>query len=348
MNKPFTKPLRVAVIGTGYFSRFHYAAWQRMPDVQLVGLLTLDQQEALQFQEEFNVDEIYTDLDAMIEQADIDLIDIVSPPSTHATFIRQCIDHNIAVVCQKPFCHSVIQAEALVSTIKEKNALVVVHENFRFQPWYQQIKHIVNAGQLGKIYEINFNFRPGDGQGRQAYLARQPYFQTQTRFFIQETGIHYVDVFRYLLGDITGLFARLAQLNPVMSGEDAGVVVMEFASGARGVLNGNRLSDHAANNARLTMGELRIEGADGVLTLNGDGQIHVRAHGSHEAREHLFEWQDIDFGGDCVYNTNRHIADHLLNGSSVQNLAEDYIVNRQIEEAIYNSSKLGQWMPIST
>jgi len=122
---------------------------------------------------------------------------------------------------------------------------------------------------------------------------------------------------------------------------------MDFASGARGILNGNRLSDHAADDTRRTMGEMRIDGSSATLLLNGNGQIHIREHGSSDWVEHEFEWQEIDFGGDCVYNTNRHIADHLLKGTPVQNLAEAYLVNRQIEDAIYRSNDSGQWIRVN-
>jgi len=346
MSKPASKKLRVAVIGTGYFSRFHYAAWQRMPEIELVGLLTLDQTEAADFQTEFGVDTIYSDLASMLAHSDADLVDIVSPPHTHSEFIQQCVDAQLAVVCQKPFCRSVGEANDMVEYIKQQHAFVAVHENFRFQPWYQQIKNIIESEQLGQIYEINFNFRPGDGQGSQAYLDRQPYFQTQERFLIQETGIHYVDVFRFLLGDISGLFARLEKLNPAIVGEDAGVVLMDFISGARGVLNANRLSDHAAADTRLTMGEMRIDGSHATLALDGDARIKIRPHGQRNWVEHQFDWQNIGFGGDCVYNTNRHIADHLLYGSPVQNLAQSYLVNRHIEEAIYQSNDSGRWVSL--
>jgi len=342
-----TEMLRVAIIGTGYFSRFHYAAWQRMPDVELVGILTLDQSEASQFQQEFGVKATYPDLTSMLEHSDANLVDIVSPPPTHADFIRQCVDNNLAVMCQKPFCQSVSEAVDVVDYIKQREALVVVHENFRFQPWYQQIKNIIESEQLGQIFEVNFNFRPGDGQGSRAYLDRQPYFQKQERFFIQETGIHYVDVFRYLFGEVDGLFARLVKLNPAIAGEDAGVVIMDFVGGARGILNGNRLSDHATDNTRRTMGEMRIDGSRATLTLNGNGQIHIREFGSSSWTEHQFDWQDIEFGGDCVYHTNRHFADHLLKGTPVQNLAQAYLINRQIEDAIYQSNDSGQWTAVN-
>ncbi len=342
----FAKPLRVAVVGTGYFSQFHYAAWQRMPDVELVALVALDKKQGKAFQQQYDIAHCFSDVSDLLQYGHIDLIDAVTPPQSHRAIIDQCIANRTALMCQKPFCESVAQAEQVVTRIEQQNAFVVVHENFRFQPWYQEIKKIIATKQLGTLYEISFDLRPGDGQGPQAYLDRQPYFQTQKRFLIQETGVHFVDVFRFLFGDVTGLFARLTRLNPVMSGEDAGVVTMEFKNGARGVFNGNRLADHSARNARLTMGELRIEGSAASLYLNGDGQIHLRTHGEHELTEHLYDWTDNDFGGDCVFNTNRHVADHLLYGKPVQNLARDYLVNRKIEQAIYESADAATWVQL--
>ena len=265
MSKDTTEgKLCIGVVGTGYFSRYHFAAWKRMPDVQLLAMHAMDEDQGRALQDEFDVATLYTDLNALLANSAVQLIDVVTPPHTHKDIIELCMRHRKAVICQKPFCESFSEATALVNDIKKYNALVVVHENFRFQPWYQEIKQLLENQRLGQLFEINFDFRPGDGQGVSAYLQRQPYFQQQRRFFIQETGIHFIDVFRFLMGDITGLFAHLQRLNPIIKGEDAGIVVMEFESGARGVLNGNRLSDHAAEDCRLTMGEMRIDGSEAV------------------------------------------------------------------------------------
>ncbi len=338
------KPLEVAVVGTGYFSRFHYAAWKRMNDVSLTAMHAMDRETGEAFQREFDVKHLYTNFDEFIQSTTAELIDVVTPPHTHKSIIERCIKHDKKVICQKPFCDSVAEAAALSKKINEQNALVVVHENFRFQPWYREIKKLLDEKRLGDLYEINFDFRPGDGQGPDAYLRRQPYFQQQKRFFIQETGIHFIDVFRFLLGEITGLSARLSRLNPVIAGEDAGIVIMEFESGARGILNGNRLCDHDAENCRLTMGEMRIEGSLATLYLKGNGDIHTRAKGSNTLITHQYHWSNVDFGGDCVYSTNRHVVDHIQYGKPLQNVAIEYVRNRKVEEAIYQSNDTGSWI----
>jgi len=345
-DKP-KRNLRVAVIGTGYFSRFHYAAWQRMPEVELVAMHAMDASVGAVIAAEFGVASIHDDVATMLDETQPDLVDIVTPPESHQELLALCIARAIPAICQKPFCVDLNEATRVVEEIESHGALVVIHENVRHQPWYRQISILLQQGLIGEPYEIAFDIRPGDGQGADAYLARQPYFQQQPRFLIRETAVHWIDVFRYLFGDITGLFARLAKLNPVIAGEDAGVVLFEFASGARGVLNGNRLADHVADNRRLTMGEMRIEGSAGSLALNGNGQVHFRSHGENHWTEQSFDWNDIDFGGDCVYATNRHVVDHLLNDGPLFNLAADYLVNRRIETAIYESHESQCWIDIA-
>jgi predicted dehydrogenase len=182
--------------------------------------------------------------------------------------------------------------------------------------------------------------RPGDGQGPRAYLDRQAYFQKMPRFLIHETGIHMVDVFRFLFGEVGSVTARLRRLNPAIAGEDAGCVFMDFTDGFAAVLDGNRLVDFEAENPRLTMGQFLVEGEKGQIRLDGDGSIHTRAHRGRW-QVHDYAWNDRGYGGDCVHALQRHVVDHLLHGAPVENRAEVYLRNMQVEEAIYRSDLEG-------
>ena len=140
---------------------------------------------------------------------------------------------------------------------------LVVHENFRWQPWYREAKRLLDAGALGAPHSIAFRLRPGDGQGPRAYLDRQPYFQQMPRLLVYETAIHFIDTFRFLLGEVAAVTARLRRINPAIEGEDAGYIVFEFERGASGLFDGNRANDHVAADQRRTMGEMWLEGAAG-------------------------------------------------------------------------------------
>ena len=340
--------LKLAVIGSGYFSQFHCDAWNRLQDtgqVDVIGLYTLDADSGRALQSRFGIPVLFDSLEALIE-AKPDLVDIIAPPAAHAELIDTLAAAGIDCICQKPFCDSLLQAQAVVKQAESRQTRVFIHENFRHQPWYRYLKQ--ELPRIGEPYQISFRMRPGDGQGPEAYLARQPYFQQQQRFLVQETAVHWIDVFRFLFGEVEAVFADLARLNPAINGEDAGILLFRFANGTRGMFDGNRLSDHASSNPRLTMGEMLIEGSTGQFGLNGQGDVHFRAHGAAHATPLPFEWDDHGFGGDCVYLTQKHIVDHVRNGSSseIENTARDYLANRVIEECVYRSSAEGCWMPI--
>ncbi|MFQ5953556.1 MAG: Gfo/Idh/MocA family protein [Kiloniellales bacterium] len=338
--------LRVATVGAGYFSQFQYEAWARMDDVELVGICNRTAAKAEKIAEAHGIPAVFTDLAQMLHRVAPDLIDIITPPETHLDYIRQAAERRVAMICQKPFCRTLAEAEAAVAAAEASGTPVVVHENFRFQPWYGEARRRLEAGDIGEPYQVTFRLRPGDGQGPRAYLDRQPYFQTMERFLIHETAIHQIDTFRYLMGEVTEVYARLRRLNPVIAGEDAGVILFDFASGARGVFDGNRLVDHAAANRRLTMGEMLLEGAQAVLRLDGDGRLWLRHHGHNDEEEIAYDWEDRGFGGDCVYRLQRHIADHLRGHGPVMNTAREYLTNLKIENAVYESDRLGRRLTI--
>lgn len=330
--------IRVAVIGAGYFSQFHYDAWTRMEDVEVVGLCDLDAARASEAAARWSVSQTFTDAADMLDRLKPDLVDIVTPPAAHLTLITLAAQRHIDVICQKTFCLSLAEARQAVQIAETAGIRLIVHENFRFQPWYAEIKKWLDAGRLGQVYQATFRLRPGDGQGADAYLSRQPYFQKMERFLVHETAIHFVDTFRFLFGEVADVFADLRRLNPVIAGEDAGLVIFRHRNGVRAVFDGNRLVDHPARNHRLTMGEMIVEGARAVLRMDGDGNLFARALQSNAWETVAFEKSEAGFGGDSVYRLQRHVIDHLKSRGLLMNTARDYLANLTVEEAIYRSA----------
>jgi len=333
--------LRVAGIGAGYFSQFHYEAWDFLEGAELAAICNRDRTKAQAMADRYNIPSVYTDPDLMLSEVKPDLVDIITPPETHAAMVDLVAGHRLPMICQKPLAPTAAESLAIVEAAEAAGVLLVVHENFRWQPWFGEAKRLIEEGRLGTVYSLIFRLRPGDGQGPDAYLSRQPYFQTMERLLIHETGIHYIDTFRYLLGDVRDVSADLRRLNPAIVGEDAGLVLFRFEDGPTALLDGNRLVDHAADNLRLTMGELMIEGSSGVLRLDGDGRLFLRSMGGNEI-EHPYDWRARGFAGDCIGRFQAHVLDHLNGNGAIVNTGREYLTNIAIEEAIYSSAASGR------
>ncbi|MEL7212336.1 MAG: Gfo/Idh/MocA family oxidoreductase [Pseudomonadota bacterium] len=326
--------LSVAVLGAGYFSRFHTESWQRMRDVQLVAQADLDPSNCLASVERFDA------LAPMLDATRPDILDIAIPPAGHLEAIRLACETGVrAIICQKPFCADLTEARIAAKLAEEAAIPLIVHENFRFQPWYRRAAEIMQDGTLGDIQQVTFRLRTGDGQGPDAYLDRQPYFQTMPRLLVHETAVHWVDTFRYLLGPIRDVYADLRSLNPAVTGEDAGHVIFGFDDGIRALFDGNRHLDHAAENHRMTLGEALIEGTRGVLELTGDGALWQRDFGERDRRCVLEAKDWPGFAGDCVHALQAHVVHALRTGAAFENLATDYLRVLEVEDAIYRSSE---------
>ncbi|WP_299686244.1 Gfo/Idh/MocA family oxidoreductase [uncultured Tateyamaria sp.] len=335
--------IRVACVGAGYFSQFHFGSWARMKNVAVVGACDQNIERAAA-----TGVPAFGDLGTMLDSTTPDLLDIILPPPAHAETVRAALAAGIKwIICQKPFCTDMAQAQVITAEAEAAGATLVIHENFRFQPWYRAIKAEIDTGAVGKVLNATFRLRPGDGQGPRAYLDRQPYFQQMPRFLIHETAVHWIDTFQYLFGPTDSVYADLRRINPVIAGEDAGHVIFDHGSGVRALFDGNRLLDHAADNTRRTMGEALIEGTGGVLTLTGDGQVMRRAFGGSKTVEVLAPDTWDGFGGDCVHALNTHVVAAMQGAGTVENLARDYLSVIAVKDAIYRSTDAGQRVTVT-
>lgn len=329
------------MVGYGYFARFHLNAWQRMEGVSLVGLTETSAQRREAAQQDAPGLSVFEDIGDMVNAGDIDILDIATPPPTHLKLVGPQLGKVPVIICQKPFCENLTQAKELAALAENSSTKLVIHENFRFQPWYREIERLLRAGRLGRVVQAQFRLRPGDGAAQDAYLDRQPYFRQMEKFLIRETGVHWVDVFRFLFGEPVALSADLFRTNPVIAGEDSGTFTLQMADNARIHFDGNRTLDHAAQNRRLTMGEFLIEGTNASVRLSGDGVIEIREFGTNDWHVHDYSFQDVDFGGDCVFQLQQHVRDHLLKSAALENEAAAYLKNLVVQEEIYLAAKDG-------
>ncbi len=337
--------LKGVCIGAGYFSQFHFEAWQRLENVDIVGVCDSATERAQTVIEKYGFKNAYSDVEKMFLNERPDFVDIITPPETHLELCQLAIKHNIHIICQKPLAPTLAESTEIAKLVETSAVRMMVHENFRFQPWHRELKKLLDRNTIGqKLHTINLRMRMGDGWQTDAYMNRQPYFREMERLLIYETGVHFIDVFQYLMGDIITVYAKLRTLNANIKGEDFAWVHFDFASQALGFLDANRYNENTTEDPRLTFGAVLIEGNEGSLRLYDDGKITVHPLGEPE-RPHKYTFQNQNFSGDCVFNTQSHFINNLISGNPFETEVSSYLQNLKVLEKIYESNEKG--IPLS-
>ena len=108
----------------------------------------------------------FTDFDGLIERAEemgLDGIVIATPNALHAPQTLAALERGLAVFCQKPLALDVREARAMVKAAREADRLLGVDYSYRFTDGAQELRRVVQAGELGKIFSLDLVFHNAYG-----------------------------------------------------------------------------------------------------------------------------------------------------------------------------------------
>jgi D-apiose dehydrogenase len=325
-------------IGAGYFSQFQHEAWTRIPEVEMVAVADACETKARELASKYRIPRHYADWKQMIDTERPDFVDVITPPDSHEEICAYAAERGITIICQKPLAPSFEASQRIVENTRAAGVRFMVHENWRWQPWYRKLKEIADAGTIGAFTHLHFLTRLGDGWGEQPYSPRQPFFCEYPQLLLYETGVHFIDTFRFLLGEVDSVFAQLRRLSPYIRGEDTGLLLLNFSSGATALWDANRYNEVEADAPRLTFGQLRIDGLNGHISMDTESNIRLKVLGE-PGQDVAYERTDRNFCGDCVYFLQRHFVDCMLSGTEFESNGADYLRTIRVVEVAYESSR---------
>ncbi len=329
--------LRGAMIGAGFFAQFHVDGWNRLPGVKITAVADTDSARRAAFCEQWGIAAHYASAEDMIERERPDFVDIVTRPDSHLALTRLAAGQGVHVICQKPMAASMEECRQMVEACRAAGVRLLMHENWRWQPWYREVGRLIAAGRFGRIYHVAFRVRTGDGRGAEPYGV-QPYFRQMPRLLIYELLVHFLDTFRYLAGEIETVFCAIDRLNPVIRGEDYALIQVRFAGGAHGLIDANRISGDTP--PKVAYGQFHLEGEKASIRMTPDGDLWLTEYGSPEAA-HRFEKPENGYKGDSVRAVEAHLLECLLSGGRAESEGEEYLKTVAAVEACYRSVSSG-------
>ncbi|WP_127585013.1 Gfo/Idh/MocA family protein [Paenibacillus koleovorans] len=342
---------KVGLVGTGYWSEKHLHAWRRIPGVQVVALCNRSVGKMLDRAQAFGIPEsaCYTSIDAMLAEAELDIVDIVTGPETHLEFVEKASAAGKHIMCQKPFARSLEEAERMVSVTKKAGVRLMVTENWRWLQPFQTIKHVIESGTLGRIHTARY-------MHSDFYTTRmapdksipQPFFRAMPHLLFYEMGAHWFDTWRFLFGEPSRLYAVLTSVSPYVVGEDGGVVTLghehfygtlDMSWSTRRELQGTPGDEVKANHKESFL----IEGDKGTIRYGASGQITVIDN--EGAVSVVAESTELDHE-ESHYRLQSHFISCLNDGTAFQTSGEDNLRTLQLIFATYESAREHQVIPI--
>ncbi|MGN6100780.1 MAG: Gfo/Idh/MocA family protein [Devosia sp.] len=333
--------VRVAVVGCGYFARYHLAAWQKLSaeGAELVAVCDIDPEKAQRAAVATGA-RAFTDVGAMLAEARPELVDIATRMDTHAALVTQCALAGAAMIVQKPLAPTGEEASRIVGTARDAGVFLAVHENFRYQAAMMRVGELLRSGAIGAPNWARIAFRTGID-----VYANQPYFYGEERLVILDLGIHLLDLARVFMGEVETVYCQTQRRNPRVRAEDTATIMLRHSAGATSIVE----CTYEARRLPLAKAEafVEIEGTEGSIVLDRQLQLMLTSR-DHLSREDLVP-ADFDHSDPAayvarqsVYEASRQILRAYRSGEPAATSGEDNLKTFALVEAAYRSAATGR------
>ena len=260
-------PLRAGLIGCGFISQQHIAAWQATSDAELVALCDADRARAEARAQQFGISTIYEDVETMLEAEQLDCVDIATRPESHKALASLAADRGVHVLCQKPLSSTLAEGRDIAGLCARAGVRFMVLEMWRHLPALKDLKQQLDADLIGPIHSLRLLGHRRPMNRFHPVNPDQPYFAEMPKLLVYEMMIHSIDGVRYLMGDVESVYARMTRVNPIIAGEDHALVVFGHTSGATSMIDCSWASP-TDRQPKMGAGDMLLEGRDGSLHLD--------------------------------------------------------------------------------
>ena len=290
-----TRPhLRVAMIGYAFMGRAHSQAWRTAPkffDLPLAPEMTVlvgrNGQAAQAAADQLGWAEAATDWRAVLERADVDLVDICTPGNTHAEIAEAALAAGKHVLVEKPMANSVAEAESMAAAARSARAKGVhsmVGFTYRRVPAVQLARQLVEAGRIGQVRQVRAQYLQDWLADETAPLSWRLDKELAGSGALGDIGAHAVDLTMFITGQrfagVSGLLETFVPERPVAESftglhgtggaqrgpvtvDDAALGIARLESGAPVTLEATRFAWGRKNSLRI-----EVTGTKGALAFD--------------------------------------------------------------------------------
>ncbi len=150
-------PLKGAIVGFGNIAvNGHLPGYRDCRDMTISAVMDVMPEAAEKVRDILPDAAFYTDIEVLLRNADIDFVDIATPPGTHAQGIIKALEHGRHVMCEKPLVLNRQDFIRIADLCNRHNRVVYTVHNWRYAPIYQEASRLLSQGVIGRVRRIDY------------------------------------------------------------------------------------------------------------------------------------------------------------------------------------------------
>jgi predicted dehydrogenase len=174
--------LKIAIIGCGKVADQHVEAIHRIPGCEIVALCDREALMAKQLGQRFGIAKCFSDLKQMLETVSPDIVHITTPPRSHFSLAKECLESGSHVYLEKPFTVTASETASLIELAQHRGLNITVGHNYLFTLEMLEMRRLVEAGFLGgKPFHLEsyWSYDLGDLRYASAFLGNRNHWVRQ-------------------------------------------------------------------------------------------------------------------------------------------------------------------------
>jgi len=147
--------VKVGIIGSQFEADIHAESFHIMPEeAEVVAIASPTPGHAAALAKKYGIPDVYTDYRQMLQQPEIEMVTITAPNRLHCQMTVDIAKAGKHVVCEKPLCMTLEEADLMIETCKKQSVLLMYAEELYFTPKYVKAKEMADQGAFGKVYLV--------------------------------------------------------------------------------------------------------------------------------------------------------------------------------------------------
>ncbi len=337
--------VKVGIIGSQFEADIHAVSFQLMPEeAEVVAIASPTPGNAEKLAKKYSIPRVFLDYREMLKEPDIEMVTITAPNHLHAQMTIDIASAGKHVVCEKPLCMTLAEADEMIDVCKQKGVLLAYAEELFFTPKYVKAKEMADQGAFGKVYLVK--------QSEKHFGPHSDWFFDVDRAgggALMDLGCHGIAFCYWFLGRpaIKSVYAQLATHvhGDKTKADDDAICLIEFENGATGMLEDSwcrrgGMTDRTEvyGDAGVTYADLHMGNALPTYSEHGYGYAVEKAPSTSGWSYPVFE-EHWNYG---IPQEMRHFARAVRGKETLDATGEDGRVVMQALYAAYASAGLGQ------